>query len=170
MSRATARVPTRWWTDLQFLALSRDAQHALLLLWTSPETPLVGVSSLSNAALAERLRLTPGKVRSRIVELAEAGFVRVDDAAAQVWLVGYLEAQLGAPPASNPKWAAATAHSLAALAQTPMIDAFRRQYGLTAAPTPPVRRRTRRAVRLIEQQPAAPTPELEFPEPGVAHG
>jgi hypothetical protein len=81
--------------------------------------------------LGATLKLSLGVVRSRLAELEDADFLKVDAEAPQVWLRGYVETQLGGPPSASRNWAVNTAASIAALPQTAMISEYLVEYGLT---------------------------------------
>ena len=130
MSRASARVATRWWTDDRFLALRPDAQRILVLLWTAPETNLCGLTPISIALLAERLRLTQRRVLSSLVELEDSEHIEVDPDSRLCWIKGYVEAQLGGMPADNKPWLKNTATAVAGLPQTAMVRKFKAAYRL----------------------------------------
>ena len=130
MSGATVRVVTRWWIENRFLSLHADAQRILFMLWTAPETPLCGITSMSHALLAERLRLKPGNIRSRLAELEDAEFITQDPDAKLCWIEGYVETQLGGRPAASQAWLVNTAIAVAGLPQTAMVLKFKKVYQL----------------------------------------
>jgi hypothetical protein len=128
--RAARSTPTRWWLDPAFLALSPDAQRALYCLWTSPETPTSGITTLVASSIAERLRITLKVAASRLVELEQAGFVAIDHEARVIWLHGFVEIQLGGLPETNEKWVKATTSALKGLPETALTRRYRRHYAL----------------------------------------
>ena len=130
MSGATARVVTRWWLDNRFLQLRPDAQRILFLLWTAPDTALCGLTPISTSLIAERLRLKPGVVRSRLAELEDVGLIQLDPDAQLCWILGYIEAQLGGVPAQSKHWLTNTATAVAALPQTAMVQKYKAAYQL----------------------------------------
>ena len=130
MSGATARVVTRWWLDNRFLQLRPDAQRILFLLWTAPDTALCGLTPISTSLIAERLRLKPGVVRSRLAELEDVGLIQLDPDAQLCWILGYIEAQLGGVPAQSKHWLTNTATAVAALPQTAMVQKYKAAHQL----------------------------------------
>lgn len=128
--RAARYVPTRWWLDREFLGLVGDTQRALLCLWSAPETPTSGITTVSAWTIADRLRISSKQAASRLAELEQAGFVSLDSEASLIWLHGYVETQLGGLPTSNPKWVAATVSAVNMLPDTALTRRFRLHYGL----------------------------------------
>ena len=128
--RAARYIPTRWWLDRGFLALSGDGQRALWCLWSAPETPTSGITTVVAATLAERLRISPKVAASRLVELEQAGFVSIDHEARLIWLHDYVETQLGGLPATHARWVTSTISALQNLPDTALTRRFRVHYGL----------------------------------------
>lgn len=113
-----------------FRRLPVDAQRAAVLLWTHGDTPLHGIVLDASLKVSGRLSVSPGKARSMLAALMQAGFICVCDEADLVWLFGFIEGQLGASPARTAEWTANTVRSINRLPQTRLVDAYRTHYKL----------------------------------------
>lgn len=91
MAREYARVKVGIWRDLDFRALSVDAQHLYFLLLTSPTLNLAGVADWRPpriAALADTF--TVAKVRKAGAELEAARFVVIDEDTEEVLIRSFV--------------------------------------------------------------------------------
>ena len=126
--RSARRVPTGWWISHDFLGLTPTAQRVLFSLWTAPETPTCGITTIGAATVADRLRVPVRAVHSALAELSQYGFVSLDQDSPVIWLHGYIEIQLGGLPSSNPKWMTSTASAVGNLPETDLVRRFKAHY------------------------------------------
>ena len=128
--RANRYLPTHWWINHEFLGLTPMARRVLFALWTAPETPTCGITTVGAATVADRLRTSGKVVQSALVELSQAGFISLDHDSAVIWLHNFLERQLGSLPAKSQRWIAATADALRNLPDTALTRRFRAHYSI----------------------------------------
>lgn len=116
-----------------FRELPSLAREALIVLWSSGDTPLHGLLDGYAAAvrISGRLSISAAKARSMIGYLVAAGFAQECHESGLLWLLSYIELRLGASPAKNlEKWGRSTARALRKFPQTKMVVQFARLHGL----------------------------------------
>lgn len=91
MAREYARVKVTIWGDLDFRALSPNAQHLYFLLLTSPTLNMAGVADWRPARLAKMAKgWTAQRVRKAGDELEAAKFVVADDDSEEVLIRSFV--------------------------------------------------------------------------------
>lgn len=126
--RSARYVPTGWALDPNFLALSMAARMLLYGLWTWPDTPTSGLTITHPSTIGRSHGIPERKVQGYMAELENMDFVRRDPDSIVIWIVGYLETQLGSKP--NAKHKVNTIAALGAFPSTPMLARYRQEYGL----------------------------------------
>lgn len=127
-----SRVQRRIWTDARFRKLSRPAPNArdlfLYLLTTPAATQIPGLVALGESAMAEDLEWPVAGLRKSLVELEQAGMVKVDRVARLLWLPNAIKHN---PPRSSDNvkgwakfWRMLPECDLLAEAARTMMDAF----------------------------------------------
>ena len=126
--RAARYIPTRWMIDREFLDLKADTRMLLVGLWAWPDTPTSGLTITDPTTIGRAFGISARRTRHCIVELAQAGFIETDPDGLVVWLIGFIETQLGQMP--NRLHKVATARQIQALPATPMVRRYRQKYGI----------------------------------------
>ena len=126
--RAARYIPTRWMIDREFLDLKADTRMLLVGLWAWPDTPTSGLTITDPTTIGRAFGISARRTRHCIVELAQAGFIETDPDGLVIWLIAFIETQLGQMP--NRKHKVATARQIQALPATPMVRRYRQKYGI----------------------------------------